>query len=103
MIAIGRKARPHRFIDGVEQKLCSTCKEYKPISEYNKKKDRSDGLSNECFKCISLRNKRRHDPTFVFPDDIETREEIEQYLNEVRYKTPNRLKEKELIENDKKE
>ena len=72
--------------DGQEKKLCSRCKEYKTLDEYNHKKDRWDGLSNECYYCLSLRNKRRHNANFTFPDHVKTRAEVEEYLDLCRYK-----------------
>ena len=72
--------------DGLEKKLCSRCKQYKTLDEYNEKKDRVDGLSNECFRCLSERNKRRHDINFKFPDYVETRAQIQEYLDGCRYK-----------------
>ena len=82
----GRKKIPHIIEDGVEKKLCSRCKQYKELGEYMPKKDRADGLSNECYICISIRNKRRHDPSFVMPEHIKTRAEAEEYLKLLRYK-----------------
>ena len=49
-------------------------------------------LSNECIRCLSIRNKRRCDPEFNFPDDIQTREEIENYLDKCRYQTKEKVK-----------
>ena len=72
--------------DGKEKKLCSRCKQYKILSDYNEKKDRADGLSNECIRCLSERNKRRHDYNFAFPDWVQTREEVEEYLDKCRYR-----------------
>ena len=83
---MSRKRIPHIIEDGIEKKLCSHCKKYKALSEYNEKKDRADGLSNECIRCLSERNKRRHDYSFSFPDWVETREQVEAYLETVRYK-----------------
>lgn len=81
-----KKRIPHIIDDGVEKKRCSRCKEYKPLSEFNSKKDRYDELSNECFICLSLRNKRRHDHTFKFPDSVTTREEAQEFLDLCRYR-----------------
>ena len=39
-----KKRIPHIIEDGIEKKRCSACKEYKPLSEYNRKRDRWDGL-----------------------------------------------------------
>lgn len=83
---MARKPIPHIMEDGVEKKLCSNCKQYKELSEYMPKKDRYDGLSNECYICISTRNKRRHDPSFIMPDYINTKEEAKEYLKPLQYK-----------------
>lgn len=50
---------PHLFEDGVEKKICSNCKEAKDLDYYYHKRERWDGLSNECLYCHHLRNKRR--------------------------------------------
>ena len=60
-------------------------------------------LSNECIRCLSIRNKRRCDPEFNFPDDVQTREEIENYLDKCRYQTKRRVEERKLKEKEKKE
>lgn len=96
-----KKRIPHIIEDGIEKKLCSRCKEYKALDEYNKKRDRWDHLSNECIRCLSIRNKRRCDPEFNFPDDVQTREEVEAYLDRCRYQTKRRVEERKLKEKEK--
>ena len=97
-----KKRIPHIIDDdGVEKKLCSNCKQYKSLDEYNYKADRYDRLSNECIRCLSERNKRRHDNNFRFPDWVQTREEIETYLNKCRYKKQRDIKDE--IEKERKE
>lgn len=93
---MAKKRINHIFEDGKELKRCSRCQEYKELSEFNKKKDRYDGLSNECFRCLSMRNKRRHDPDFHFPEEVQTREEIQKYLDLTRYK-----KQEDIIKGEK--
>ena len=58
-------------------------------------------LSNECIRCLSIRNKRRCDPEFNFPDDVQTRKEIEDYLDKCRYQTKRRVEERKLKEKEK--
>ena len=96
---MAKKRINHIFEDGKELKRCSRCQEYKELSEFNKKKDRYDGLSNECFRCLSMRNKRRHDPDFHFPEEVQTREEIQKYLDLCRYRKQEDI-EKELREKE---
>lgn len=81
-----KKRIPHIIDDGIEKKLCSNCKQYKSLDEFNDKKDRWDSLSNECIRCLSERNKRRHQHNFKFPDWVQTREEVEAYLKTVKYR-----------------
>jgi hypothetical protein len=45
----------HNILDGQEAKLCSSCKEWKPLSNYNKDMGRRDGLSHRCKKCDKKR------------------------------------------------
>ena len=97
---MARRHIPHIFEGTIEKKLCSHCKEYKELGEYYEKKDRWDKLSNECVYCASLRNKRRQDPTFTFPEEVKTRQEVEAYLATVRYLTPKR-REKLKLEEEK--
>ena len=96
-----KKRIPHIIEDGIEKKLCSKCKEYKQLDEYNRKRDRWDHLSNECIRCLSIRNKRRCDPEFDFPDYVQTREEIQDYLDNCRYQTKRRVEERKLKEKEK--
>ena len=95
-----KKRIPHIIEDGIEKKRCSACKEYKELSEFNRKKDRYDRLSNECFRCLSMRNKRRHDPDFHFPEEVQTREEVQKYLDLCKYRKQEDV-EKELREKEK--
>ena len=60
-------------------------------------------LSNECIRCLSIRNKRRCDPEFNFPDEVQTREEIEDYLDKCRYQTKRRVEERKIKEKEKEE
>jgi hypothetical protein len=41
----------HRTVDGVKQKLCRTCKEWKPEGEYHKNSSSKDGLAGSCKGC----------------------------------------------------
>ena len=93
---MAKKRINHIFEDGKEKKRCSACREYKELSEFNAKADRWDKLSNECIRCLSTRNKRRCDPNFRFPDYIQTREEVEEYLQLCRYR-----KQEDIIKGEK--
>ena len=97
---MAKKRINHIFEDGKEKKRCSACREYKELSEFNAKADRWDKLSNECFRCLSMRNKRRHDPDFHFPEEVQTREEIQKYLDLCKYRKQEDV-EKELREKEK--
>ena len=41
----------HRIVDGVKQKLCRKCKEWKPESEFHKNASCKDGLAVSCKTC----------------------------------------------------
>lgn len=41
----------HRIVDGVKQKLCRKCKEWKPESEFHKNASCKDGLAGSCKTC----------------------------------------------------
>ena len=41
----------HRVVDGVNQKLCRRCKEWKPEGEFHKNSSSKDGLSGSCKMC----------------------------------------------------
>ena len=41
----------HRVVDGVKQKLCRKCKEWKPESEFHKNASCKDGLAGTCKTC----------------------------------------------------
>jgi len=41
----------HRLVDGVKQKLCLKCKEWKPESEFHKNASCKDGLAVSCKTC----------------------------------------------------
>lgn len=41
----------HRTIGGINQKFCTRCSAWKPISEFNKNRTRRDGLCDQCREC----------------------------------------------------
>jgi hypothetical protein len=41
----------HRVVDGVKQKLCRKCEEWKPESEFHKNTSSKDGLAGSCKTC----------------------------------------------------
>ena len=43
------KKQSHEYQEG---KVCSTCKEHKPLSEYTKRPKSKDGLRYECRSCV---------------------------------------------------
>lgn len=96
---MAKKRINHIFEDGKEKKRCSACREYKELSEFNAKADRWDKLSNECIRCLSMRNKRRHDPDFHFPEEVQTREEVQKYLDLCKYRKQEDI-ERELKEKE---
>lgn len=52
-----------RFINAVQpngMKRCVTCKEPRPVGEFNKNKGRWDGLASDCKSCIREYNKKRN-------------------------------------------
>ena len=42
-----------KLIDGISNKYCYHCKEYKPVTEFYKDAHKKDGLSDECKTCIT--------------------------------------------------
>ena len=49
---------PHKFIDDVEHKRCSSCKEYLILTTFTKSKERWDGLSAKCMTCKKAEYKK---------------------------------------------
>lgn len=41
----------HRVVDGVKQKLCRKCEEWKPESEFHRNTSTKDGLAGSCKTC----------------------------------------------------
>ena len=53
-VSMKRKAEPQeklKTVNGVKMKLCSTCREYKPVTEYSGRKASADGLAYSCKAC----------------------------------------------------
>lgn len=44
---------PHQIIDGIENKHCPSCNEWKPISRFSIDKSRYDGLNIRCKRCMA--------------------------------------------------
>jgi Autographiviridae endonuclease VII len=49
-----------KVIDGIQQKRCSRCKEYKPTSEYHVSKKASSGLHTYCKECVVEYSRERY-------------------------------------------
>ncbi len=45
--------KPHTFVDGVEGKSCSKCKNWKSLESFNNLQSSWDGLRTECKDCLS--------------------------------------------------
>jgi chromosome segregation ATPase len=55
----------HRTVDGVRQKLCQKCKEWKPESKFHKNSSSKDGLAGSCKVCknnTARESGRRREP-----------------------------------------
>lgn len=50
----------HRLVNGVKQKRCSKCKQWKPESEFCKNRGSRDGLGVWCKKCASEATRKSH-------------------------------------------
>ena len=48
----------HENINDIEGKKCCTCKEWKPLTTYNKSKTHWDGLRNDCKDCLKKYRKK---------------------------------------------
>ena len=54
------KRTPHTTVGETIGKACCTCKEWRPLAEYNALTSHWDGLRNDCMKCLA---EYRNDPT----------------------------------------
>jgi hypothetical protein len=45
------KRNPHKLEHGIELKRCCTCKQWKPLKEYNKSTNAKDGFNPRCRDC----------------------------------------------------
>lgn len=71
----------HIFEDNIEKKRCSRCKVYLPLENFIRKDDRWDGLHNECIKCATIRNRRRANPDYDIPQELEDVNKIKEFIN----------------------
>lgn len=53
------RRKEHRTFDGIEQKHCSDCDTFKPLTEYYSSKTLWDGLESICKVCGNIRLKAR--------------------------------------------
>ena len=44
----------HKFIDSIEYKQCSCCKEFKTLDQFQKRKDSKDGYRDKCISCLNV-------------------------------------------------
>lgn len=52
---MGSKAKPHEFINGVEHKFCTKCKEWYTLDKFHNIKGKWDGLGSNCKECVNKR------------------------------------------------
>jgi len=82
-----------KIIDGVQYKQCGTCRQFKPLSDFNKWKRGNFGVKAECKKCSNKRsleyrkahpeiqrNKYKNDPVF--------REKMKRFSREWKKRNP---------------
>ena len=50
---MGRMKKEHLVVNGIEQKHCSRCNEWKPLEDFYKDNSKWDGLHAFCKKCTS--------------------------------------------------
>lgn len=72
----------------METKICTKCKQEKPISEFNKNKYKKDGLQSECKECHNkLYKKYYYNNKDKFRDRSKrNRKEIRDFLNNIKQK-----------------
>ena len=44
----------HKFIDNIEYKQCSCCKEFKNLNLFQKRSDSKDGYRDKCIACLDI-------------------------------------------------
>ena len=44
----------HKFINGIEYKQCSCCKEFKTLDKFQKRKSSKDGYRDKCIECLAI-------------------------------------------------
>jgi len=44
----------HSFQNGTEGKVCSTCRQWKPLADFGKHRSLADNLTCQCKSCISI-------------------------------------------------
>lgn len=59
--AQGVRTIRHEIIDGIECKRCRLCKEWRPLGEFSKSKERWDGLDKDCKQCLSAERAARRE------------------------------------------
>ena len=61
----------HTEVDGIKGKTCCTCKEWKPLTKFNKSKSHWDKLRNDCKKCIKKYRKENREKINKFMVEYE--------------------------------
>jgi len=51
----------HRLVEGVDQKLCGKCGQWKTEGEFHKKASSRDGLANQCKQCKAEAARQRRE------------------------------------------
>lgn len=54
----------HKFLNGIESKRCSACKDWLPLGKFGKQKAKCSGLRAQCKKCRNSREKLQREANF---------------------------------------
>lgn len=55
---MGRQQARHKTIGDVDFKFCTTCRKWKPTTDFHKNPINSDGLRGKCKACLGVVNPR---------------------------------------------
>lgn len=70
----------------METKICNTCKDNKPLSEYHKNNTKKDGLSSMCKECRKkyIRIHYENNKQYYLDKNIEVRKEISEWFKKLK-------------------
>lgn len=90
VVVLTQPNRVKTRINCMNEKMCCTCKEIKPLTEFNKNVKRKDGVGTKCRDCMKVYLKTHYhkNPNYYRNKALRGKKDLAVFVNELKSKTP---------------